>query len=425
MSDTSQDATRDAANDAVAGFRLDCFSIYNWGTFDGRAWQIEPHGRNQLLTGDIGSGKSTLVDGLTTLLFPSHRIVYNKAAGAERQERNAYSYVRGAFGAVQDETTRQSRGQYLRDERSYSVLLARFRNEGFDLDVTLAQVWWLKRGERNPERFYVVANRPLELTRDFSNFGGNIPALKRRLRAMNHVHIEDSFERYAERFRRELGLNNQQALELFYQTVSLKSIDDLTHFIRKHMLEPTEVNDVLQRLLGDFDNLNAAHDAVAKAELQTKQLRPIVELGERHERERNELLALRGDRDALSAWFAAQAIELWRVRVAELSLEIAKRTDRRQSLDAQQSRMRDDETSLLVALREAGGDQLEAIERDIRTADEERTRRQTTATPIANWPPRWNCLRLQTIMRFTATGKQHNTSWIKPLNANAHWTVNA
>jgi uncharacterized protein YPO0396 len=140
----------------AVGFRLQRFAVYNWGTFDGRIWQIEPSGRNQLLTGDIGSGKSTIVDGLTTLLFPSHRVVYNKAAGAERQERNPYSYVRGAFGAVQDENTRQSRGLYLRTERSYSVLLARFRNEAFNLEVSLAQVWWLKRGERNPERFYVA-----------------------------------------------------------------------------------------------------------------------------------------------------------------------------------------------------------------------------------------------------------------------------
>jgi uncharacterized protein YPO0396 len=367
------------APDAAVGFRLAHFAVYNWGTFDGKVWRIDPGAHNMLLTGDIGSGKSTLVDGLTTLLFPSHRLVYNKAAGAERQERTPYSYVRGAFGAVQDESSRQSRGLYLRDERQYSVLLARFRNEGFGLDVTLAQVWWLKRGERNPERFYVVATCALDLAEEFGDFGGNIQALRKRLRARSGVQLEDSFERYAERFRRELGLTNPQALELFYQTVSLKAIHDLTDFVRNHMLEPTAVDDVVERLLSDFDNLNAAHDAVAKAERQIGELRPIVELGRRYDTERAELVALRGDRDALSPWFAAKAVELFQTRIAELDLEVAKRADRCARLAADIARESQAETDLTVALRAAGGERLEALARDVREKERERDERRDAA----------------------------------------------
>ena len=66
----------------LTGFRLERFEVYNWGTFDQRCWSFRPTGRNALLTGDIGSGKSTLVDALTTLLVPAHRVQYNKAAGA-------------------------------------------------------------------------------------------------------------------------------------------------------------------------------------------------------------------------------------------------------------------------------------------------------------------------------------------------------
>ena len=68
-----------------AGFRLHRFEVYNWGTFHGRVWSLTLDGNNGLVTGDIGSGKSTLVDGITTLLVPAHRIAYNKAAGAEAQ----------------------------------------------------------------------------------------------------------------------------------------------------------------------------------------------------------------------------------------------------------------------------------------------------------------------------------------------------
>jgi uncharacterized protein YPO0396 len=84
-------------DDQLAGFRLHRLEVFNWGTFDGRVWTLRTGGKNALLTGDIGSGKSTLVDAVTTLLVPSHRVAYNKAAGADSRERSLRSYVQGYY----------------------------------------------------------------------------------------------------------------------------------------------------------------------------------------------------------------------------------------------------------------------------------------------------------------------------------------
>ena len=65
------------ADESLSGFRLQRLEVFNWGTFDGRVWTLRADGRNALLTGDIGSGKSTLVDAVTTLLVPAHRVAYN------------------------------------------------------------------------------------------------------------------------------------------------------------------------------------------------------------------------------------------------------------------------------------------------------------------------------------------------------------
>ena len=70
-----------------AGMRLHRCEFFNWGTFHGRVWTLELDGDNTLLTGDIGSGKSTMVDAITTLLVPAQKVSYNKAAGAEARER--------------------------------------------------------------------------------------------------------------------------------------------------------------------------------------------------------------------------------------------------------------------------------------------------------------------------------------------------
>ena len=78
---TAQDSLNfsdDAATEAgLCGFRLARLEVFNWGTFDKRVWTLALNGRNGLLTGDIGSGKSTLVDAITTLLVPAHRVAYN------------------------------------------------------------------------------------------------------------------------------------------------------------------------------------------------------------------------------------------------------------------------------------------------------------------------------------------------------------
>ena len=93
-----------SAADAARGLPAAALEVFNWGTFHGRVWGLDLGGDNALLTGDIGSGKSTLVDAITTLLVPAQRIAYNKAAGAEARERTLRSYVLGHYKSERGET---------------------------------------------------------------------------------------------------------------------------------------------------------------------------------------------------------------------------------------------------------------------------------------------------------------------------------
>jgi uncharacterized protein YPO0396 len=87
----------DASVEQPVGYRLSRLEVFNWGTFDRHVWSFDPAGSTGLLTGDIGSGKSTLVDAITRLLLPANRISYNKAAGALIRERDLRSYVQGYY----------------------------------------------------------------------------------------------------------------------------------------------------------------------------------------------------------------------------------------------------------------------------------------------------------------------------------------
>src|SRR6266852_6906930 len=218
-----------------AGMRLHRCEFFNWGTFHGRVWGLDLNGDNTLLTGDIGSGKSTLVDAITTLLVPAQKISYNKAAGADARERDLKSYVLGHYKSERGESGFVAKPVALRDLNTYSVILGRFRNDGFQQEVTLAQVFSFKDTHGQPTRFYVVADTPLAISEHFSGFGSDINALKKKLRSMPRVEVHETFPPYSASFRRRFGIENEQAPSLSHQTVSMKSVGNLTDFVRLHI----------------------------------------------------------------------------------------------------------------------------------------------------------------------------------------------
>jgi uncharacterized protein YPO0396 len=363
------------ADDSRVGFRLASLEVLNWGTFDKRVWRYPLDGRNGLLTGDIGSGKSTLVDAITTLLVPAQRVAYNKAAGADARERSLRSYVLGHYKSERNEVTGSTRPVALRDAASHSVILAVFCNEGYDQAVTLAQVFWLKDPQGQPARLFVAAERALAIAGDFSGFGTDIGALRKKLRAAG-CELFDSFPPYGAWFRRRFGIEHEQALELFHQTVSMKSVGNLTDFVRSHMLEPFDVGSRIEALIRHFDDLDRAHQAVLKAKRQVELLAPLVADGHRHGAMVVEIQGWRDDRDALRPYYARLKGELLDRRLALLAAEANRLDAQIERLDAQRETGRVEVGRLERALRDSGGDRLEELAAEIRRLEQDKEQRQ-------------------------------------------------
>ena len=368
-----------ATDTARTGFRLQRMEVYNWGTFHDRVWSIQPEGDNSLLTGDIGSGKSTLVDAITTLLVPAQRITYNKAAGAEAKERSLRSYVLGYYKSQRGDDATASRSVALRDHNSYSVILAHFYNEGFHLGVTLAQVFHFRDTQGQPERFYVVADQPLTITEHFAGFGSDLANLRKRLRQMPNVELFDTFPPYGGAFRRRFGIDSDQALELFNQTVSMKSVGNLTEFVRSHMLEAFPVAERIRALIDHFDDLNRAHEAVLKAKAQIQALEPLVADTDEHATVAADIDELKGCREALRPWFASLKRELLDKRLDNLQQTLARLNHRIDGLDEQRREQRARRDELKQAIADNGGDRLERIKAELERKRGERDERQRQA----------------------------------------------
>ena len=384
MSDgaTSQEQTAPeldfAAHESLSGFRLQRLEVLNWGTFDKKVWTLELGGKNGLLTGDIGSGKSTLVDAITTLLVPAQRIAYNKAAGADARERSLRSYVLGHYKSERNEISGNAKPVALRDQTNYSVILGVFHNAGFDQTVTLAQVFWIKDAGGQPERFYAVAEKSLSVAGDFAHFGTEIAQLRKRLRKSG-AELFDSFPPYGAHFRRRFGIEGEQALELFHQTVSMKSVGNLTDFVRHHMLEPFDVAPRIAGLIAHFDDLNRAHEAVLKAKQQVELLSPLVADCDRHA----ELIAgtdeLRACRDALKPHFAGLKLALIDTRLETLADNFNSESTKVERLEARKAGQQIQERELRLSIAQSGGDRIAHLDAEIARRQLEMARRKANA----------------------------------------------
>lgn len=363
-----------AREEGMAGFRLERLEVFNWGTFDRAVFSYPMGGRNGLLTGDIGSGKSTLVDALTTLLVPAHKVAYNKAAGAEAKERSLRSYVLGYYKSERGEGS-SARPVALRDHNNYSVILGVFRNRGFEQWVTLAQVFSMKEAVGQPARFYAIAERELSIAKDFAGFGPDIGELRKRLRA-RQVELFETFPPYGAHFRRRFGINHEQALELFHQTVSMKSVGNLTDFVRQHMLEVFEAEPRIQALIQHFDHLTRAHQAVLKAKAQVAALTPLAKDCDGLQVLHDEVSQLRFCRDALRVYFGGLKAELLERRLDRLEEEQHRLQAQIETLEEKQRAQEAERWELQQAISANGGDRIERLTADIKNRTDELERRR-------------------------------------------------
>ncbi len=361
-------------DNALSGYRLKKLEVFNWGTFNSQVWSLNLNGKNCLLTGDIGSGKSTLVDAVTTLLVPANKVDYNKAAGAEKKERHLRSYVLGYYKSERNESTGKSRPVALRDQNSYSVILGVFHNQGYDQTVTLAQVFWMKELQGQPERFFVGAEKSLSIKQDFADFGSEITALRKRLRK-NGCEVMDRFPQYGAWFRRRFGIDNDQALDLFHQTVSMKSVGNLTEFVRGHMLEPFDVAPRIKALIEHFDDLNRAHEAVLKARQQIEKLTPLIADCDLHQQHSDRAAVLRHSREALATYFAEKKLQLLEQRLQRLQLDFSRQQNKVENLGSESERQQHQQQELKQQIADNGGDRIERLQQEIQQLQAESERR--------------------------------------------------
>ncbi|HTF17798.1 MAG TPA: ATP-binding protein [Chryseolinea sp.] len=357
--------------EGLSGFRLHSVELLNWGTFHEKVWRIEPNGCNALLTGDVGSGKSTLVDALTCLIVPHQKISFNKAAGAEKNERNLITYIKGEYKNTKNDDTDtgfRDKPVTLRYnnplDTTFSVVLANFTNEAYRESVALAQIFWIENDK--VQKLLIIREKELLSIREHLTNIVDPRELRKRMKQLPHTEtFDDNFARYSQRFRQLFGMTTDKAIDLFYQTVSMKSVTNLTTFVREQMLERTDIKTQIEDLKKRFDDLNKAHAAVLEARRQRDTLLPMVDASEAFRKIEEQIVEIDGMLNAVPAYFALRKIALLETEISDCERKLMQINGRIAGLDEALTFKRDSIHQIKQDIRSNGGERLEKIAEEI------------------------------------------------------------
>ena len=368
-------------NSSVSGFRFDYIEVFNWGTFDKEVYRVNPQGNNSLLTGANASGKSTLIDGLLTLLVPMKRKrFYNQSSGVEKKgNRTEESYFYGYYGNQQLEGASSSTTLKLRDKSSYSVLLANFKNIDGRV-VTLFQIRYIS-GEE-VKSLFGISKQALTITGDFGDFKNDGVWRKRMEKRFNSVSTKKVIEffdgpgNYQSKMLDLFGMRSEKALALFNQIVGVKVLDDLDSFIHNNMLEELPAEDKYRELKENFHYLMEAKISIEKVKEQIRQLEPINEYACQLKVIKSNIEELQADMDFGAYWFAKKIVTLCQTGISQCEDDISNLQENKKQLNLRHNELDEEKSNLVLAINsDEVGKRISEIEKEINSLEEKKNKR--------------------------------------------------
>lgn len=281
-----------------APFVLRELEVFNWGGFHG-LHTVKFDEAGSAIVGMTGSGKTTLVDGLMTLLAEHPR--YNLAStGGHDSDRSLAAYVRGELGSDTSEARRM-----LRPPPTLTGISAVFATSSAQLRLT-AVLWYSNADEMTKVWITDFSDeRTLEhwLT---SQREGGMKELKQVQRENTGVQVyANNKKEFAAAVRRFFEVSDN-AFTLLTRAVGMKQINSMDQLFRQLVLEDNSQFDRAEEVAQGFDTLTQIHEELVTARRQIDSLEPIAVGWERyHQLEQSKTVHEQLLRISIS-WFAQQ-----------------------------------------------------------------------------------------------------------------------
>jgi uncharacterized protein YPO0396 len=115
-------------------------------------------------------------------------------------------------------------------------------------------------GPGDVNRHFLIFERPFELN-ELEVFGQSNLDVRKLKQVFPDVFSCREFRPYSERFCRLLGIESEMVLRLLPKTQSANNLGELNTFLREFIPDKPATFEVADRLVSEFDELNAAHQA--------------------------------------------------------------------------------------------------------------------------------------------------------------------
>ena len=245
-----------------------------------------------------------------------------READRHGKDRNVVTYVRGAW-AQQTGDGGEYVSQYLRSDTTWSAIAETYRNRQGKY-VVLGQLLWIRgksTATTDVKKSYLILERVFDV-REFEFFPKSDFEVRKIRPSLPDAFVRDEFSAYQERFRRLLGIDNEMALRLLHKTQSAKNLGDLNTFLRDFMLDVPQTFEIADRLVGEFGELNAAHQAVVAARQQIETLVPARAEFNELKQKKNTLLELDCILNGVDPYREQHREVLLKERLSELEVEL-------------------------------------------------------------------------------------------------------
>lgn len=350
---------------APRSYVLTQLDVYDWGAFGGRhTAPIDLSGT--AIIGPTGSGKTTLVDALMTLLVAKPR--YNLAStGGHESDRDLVSYVRGVSGAGNDDS--DDNDHITRPGSVVTAIAARF-SDGESVLRIGAVLWFDGTSSALADLmrrwFFCLSDSPALDEWLEAHHNGGARALKDLEREHAGLKVYDTKQAYLSRLRAHFEVG-ENAFALLNRAAGLKQLNSIDTVFRELVLDDHSAFENAREVVDEFETLAGIRQELETAKRQRDSLLPIAAgWGElvKHRAERDVLDELKR---ILPTWFAEKAAARWRARVDEYGVRLIDLKAAEAGIASRMAHAQKEESDVHAAYLKAGGGDIERLHGQIAT----------------------------------------------------------
>ena len=344
-------------------FVLSDMDLYNWGPFGGRHhFSIHPEGT--AIVGPTGSGKTTIIDALMTLIVP--RPSYNLASsgGHESDDRTLMSYLRGDSGGgdgINDATLASRPGKTI---TGLCVTLDNGHKK-----VRLATLIWMDSGSRaNADRrdlWFFCENNDTTLDDLLRlHHEGGVRRIKKIAEEIQGLHVHGTKKHYLAQVRRHFEVG-ENAFTLLNRAAGLKQLNSVDEIFRELVLDDHSKFVQALEVAKTFDVLTTIHEELIIAKKQQTSLQPLESLNRRYCKQGTRKAELEQLEQLLPAWFGQEGARLWCLKHERLDAEIKEMSSAIDTADRELEHQKSVTEYLQGLFIQQGGADIKQIEKTI------------------------------------------------------------